>query len=308
MNSLRLADGRTLEYLTAGPADGTPLVFHHGTPFAAVLFEPMVAAAARHGLRLVVHSRPGYAGSTPLPGRTVADVTADVTALLAELGAERFLTVGWSGGGPHALACAALLPGRCVAAATIAGVAPYRADGLDWLAGMGAENIAEFEAAAAGVEPLSAFLGAEAEALADVRGEHIATALGDLVSEPDRNVLTDDFAEYSAAAFRLAVSTGTAGWLDDDLAFVGDWGFDPAAIQTPVSIWQGSEDRMVPFAHGRWLAARVPGAAVHLEPTEGHLSLLLARFGDIVAELAELAELAEQTGQVESPGQTARLP
>lgn len=286
MNSLRLADGRTLEYLAAGPADGTPLVFHHGTPFAAVLFEPMVAAAVRHGLRLVVHSRPGYAGSTPLPGRTVADVTEDVTALLADLGADRFLTVGWSGGGPHALACAALLPGRCVAAATIAGVAPYAADGLEWLSGMGAENIAEFTAAAAGAERLSEFLSAQAEALAHVRGEHIAAALGDLVPEVDRKVLTDDFAEYSAAAFRLAVSTGIAGWRDDDLAFVGDWGFDPAAISTPVSIWQGSEDRMVPFPHGRWLAERLPGAAVHLEPGEGHLSLVLARFDDIVAELA----------------------
>ncbi|NUR59503.1 MAG: alpha/beta hydrolase [Catenulispora sp.] len=286
MSSLRLADGRTLEYLTAGPADGTPLVFHHGTPFAAVLFEPMVAAAARHGLRLVIHSRPGYAGSTPLPGRTVADVTGDVTALLAEIGADRFVTVGWSGGGPHALACAALLSERCVAAATIAGVAPYTADGLDWLAGMGPENIEEFAAATAGVELLSAFLGAQAQALAQVQGNQIAAALGGLVSDVDRSVLTDDFAEYSAAAFRLAVSAGIAGWRDDDLAFVGDWGFDPAGVQTPVSLWQGAEDRMVPFAHGQWLAAQLPGASVHLEPAEGHLSLALARFDDIVAELA----------------------
>ncbi|MFD0639369.1 alpha/beta fold hydrolase [Catenulispora yoronensis] len=74
-------------------------MFHHGTPFAAVLFEPMVEAAARHGLRMVVHSRPGYAASSAQPGRTVASVVADVGELLAELGADRFLTVGWSGGG-----------------------------------------------------------------------------------------------------------------------------------------------------------------------------------------------------------------
>src|SRR6185436_14998446 len=107
MANLRLADGRTLEYLVTGPASGTPLVLHHGTPGAALQFEPQVAAATRHGLRVVSYSRPGYAGSSPQPGRSVAAAAADVAAILDELGAARFLTVGWSGGGPHALACAA---------------------------------------------------------------------------------------------------------------------------------------------------------------------------------------------------------
>jgi pimeloyl-ACP methyl ester carboxylesterase len=286
MSTLSLADGRILEYLVAGPADGTPLVFHHGTPFAAVLFDPIVEAAARHGLRLVAYSRPGYAGSSPRPGRTVASAAEDTAELLAALGAERFLTVGWSGGGPHALACAALLPERCVAAATIAGVAPYRAEGLDWLDGMGAENIEEFAAAAAGEESLTAFLSAAAKGLAQVQGEHIAAALGDLISDVDRRALTDDFADYSAAAFRKAVSAGIAGWREDDLAFMADWGFDLAAVKTPVAIWQGAEDRMVPFAHGRWLASHVAGATEELRPEEGHLSLVLDRFGEIVGGLA----------------------
>ena len=286
MTSLHLADGRVLEYLTAGPADGTPLVFHHGTPFAAVLFEPMVEAAAQQGLRLVAYSRPGYAGSSPQPGRTVAAAAQDTAALLAELGAERFVTLGWSGGGPHALACAALLQERCAEAATVAGVAPSGAEGLDWLDGMGAENVEEFAAAVAGVEPLTAFLKAAAAGLAQVRGDQIAAALGDLISEVDRRALTDAFADYSAAAFRKAVSEGIAGWRDDDLAFIADWGFDLTAVQTPVTIWQGAEDRMVPFAHGRWLASHVAGADEQLRPTEGHLSLMLDKFGEIVADLA----------------------
>ncbi|MFE2431661.1 alpha/beta fold hydrolase [Streptomyces sp. NPDC059373] len=285
MTNLHLADGRTLEYLVAGPADGTPLVLHNGTPSAAVFFEPMVAAAARHGLRVVVHSRPGYAASSPQPGRTVAAVAADVAAILDELGVDRFLTVGWSGGGPHALACAALLPGRCLAAATVAGVAPHGVEGLDWLGGMGAENIEEFGAAAAGEGPLTAFLSAQVPGLAEVQAGEIAAALGDLVSDVDRNALTDEFADYMAATFRAAVSGGIAGWRDDDLAFVGDWGFDLGAVEAPVSVWQGAEDRMVPYAHGRWLASRLTGATVHLEPTEGHLSLVLNAFDDIVTEL-----------------------
>lgn len=287
MTSLRLADGRNLEYLVAGPEGGTPLVFHHGTPFAALLFEPMVEAATRHGLRFVVHSRPGYADSSPQPGRTIASVAEDVAALLAALDADRFLTVGWSGGGPHALACAALLPERCVAAATVAGVAPYRAEGLDWLDGMGAENIEEFAAAVSGAAPLTEFLSAQAAGLANVQGADIAAALGELISEVDGRALSDAFAEFTAAAFRKAVSAGIDGWHEDDLAFIGDWGFDLAAIKTPVSVWQGDEDRMVPFAHGRWLAGALPGAAAQLLPNEGHLSLVLDRFDDVVADLVK---------------------
>lgn len=286
MTTLHLADGRTLEYLVAGPAGGTPLVLHNGTPTAAMLFAPMVAAAERHGLRVVAYSRPGYGGSSPRPGRTVAAVAADVAALLDALGADRFVTLGWSGGGPHALASAALLPDRCLAVATVAGVAPYGAEGLDWSAGMGAENLAEFAAAAAGPGPLSDYLTGEAAGLAQVKAEEVAAALGDLVSEVDRKALTDEFADYTAAVFRAALSAGIAGWRDDDLAFVQDWGFDLDGITVPVSVWQGAEDRMVPFAHGRWLAGRLAGATAHLLPTEGHLSLMLGAFDDIVAELA----------------------
>jgi pimeloyl-ACP methyl ester carboxylesterase len=285
VTNLELPDGRTLEYVVDGPAEGLPMVLHHGTPSAAVLFEPMVSAAARHGLRTVMHSRPGYAGSSAQPGRSVAAVAGDVTAVLDELGADRFVTVGWSGGGPHALACAALLPERCEAAASIAGVAPYDGEGLDWFAGMGAENIEEFGAAAAGEPQLVAYLAAAAPGLAGVQPAELVAELGDLVSEVDRKALTGDFAEYLAASCRASLATGIAGWRDDDLAFLADWGYRLAGIRTPVSVWQGAEDRMVPFDHGRWLAAHLPAATVHLEPAEGHLSLLFNRFDAVVAEL-----------------------
>jgi pimeloyl-ACP methyl ester carboxylesterase len=286
--NLELPDGRTLEYLVDGPADGLPLVFHHGTPSAAVPFPLMTAAAAEHGLRTVLHSRPGYAGSAPRPGRTVADDAADVAAILDALGAERFVTVGWSGGGPHALASAALLPDRCLAAATIAGVAPRRADGLDWLAGMGQENLDEFGAALAGEPALTAYLKEAAAGMAGVTGADIAAALGDLASDVDKRALTGDFADYLAENFRASVSTGIAGWRDDDLAFVADWGFPLDRFRVPVAIWQGAQDRMVPFEHGRWLAAHVTGAHVHLEPDEGHISLI-DKLEMIVADLVALA-------------------
>src|SRR5437660_2335451 len=146
VRQVRRSDGAALEVLS-DESDNEPLVFHWGTPCAAVWFDPLVSAASRAGLRLVTYSRPGYAGSTSRPGRTVADAAADVAAILDALGAGTFVTLGWSGGGPHALACAALLPDRCVAAASVAGVAPFTAPGLDWTAGMSPDNIAEFRAA-----------------------------------------------------------------------------------------------------------------------------------------------------------------
>lgn len=282
MEHLSLPDGRTLEYLAEGPSSAIPLVLHHGTPSGTVRYAPLFDAALAGGLRVVHASRPGYATSTPHPGRRVADVAADTAALLDALDAPTFVTVGWSGGGPHALACAALLPDRCLAAATIAGVAPYDAEGIDWLEGMGQENVAEFGAAVAGPGPLDAFLDAAAAPMTQVKPEQIIEAFGDLISDVDKQALTGGgLAEYLADSFRAAVSVSTAGWRDDDLAFVKDWGFALEDIKVPVSLWQGDQDRMVPFAHGGWLAAHLPSADVHLVPGEGHLSLI-ANFATIV--------------------------
>ena len=297
MERIELADGRTLEYVVEGPPGGLPLVMHHGTPQGAVRYAPLFDAATERGLRVVLHSRPGYASSTARPGRRVADVAADVVELLDAIGADSFVIAGWSGGGPHALACAALLPGRCKAAATIAGVAPYDAEGLDWLAGMGEENIAEFGAAALGVEQLDGFLAETAGELAQVRAEEVVAAFGDLLSEVDRKALVGGFADYLAESTRHAVSAGIDGWREDDLAFLADWGFPLDDLVVPVSIWQGDQDRMVPFAHGRWLSAHVAGAETHLVPGEGHLSII-DNFHAIVAHLLRSADL-----DVGTPGQ-----
>jgi pimeloyl-ACP methyl ester carboxylesterase len=229
----------------------------------------------------------------------VVDVAGDTAAILDELGADTFVTMGWSGGGPHALACAAALSGRCLAAASIAGVAPYQAEGLDWLAGMGQENVDEFGAAVQGEAALTKFLEAEAVVVGAVTGAEVARALGGLVIAADQTALTGDFADYVAAALRASMNTGIAGWRDDDLAFVKDWGFslgwepagDTPAASAPVAIWQGDQDKMVPFAHGQWLAAHVPGARTHLLPGEGHLSLTVSSLDRILDDLLDLAGL-----------------
>ena len=287
-------EGRVLEALVAGPDDALPLVFHTGTPSGLVWNAPLAEAAAARGLRTVMYARPGYGGSTPQPGRLVADAAADVDKILERIGADEFVTAGWSGGGPHALACAALLPVRCLAAATIAGVAPYDSPGLDWMAGMAEENHEEFRAALAGEADLITFLDGAAGPLREISAAQVADGLGGLVSETDKAALTGEFADYLATAFRAAVTPGIDGWRDDDLAFTRDWGLSLDALghATPVAIWQGDQDRMVPSTHGAWLAANIPLARARFRSGEGHLSLI-NRLGEILYDLMTLARPPE---------------
>jgi pimeloyl-ACP methyl ester carboxylesterase len=279
---VQLVDGRHLDVQHAGPRDAPAVVFQTGTPSAGLLFEPHVVAGIERGLRHIAYSRPGYGHSQRHPGRSVAACAADVAAVADALGAERFYTVGWSGGGPHALACAALLGDRVRAAATIASVAPWGAEGLDWLDGMGEENHEEFGAVLGGEAPLRAWMKANAPGFARITPEQAHVSMGDLVSDVDRDALTGEFARYFAALVGDALIQGFWGWFDDDLAVVEDWGFELAAITTPVTIWQGGQDRFVPPAHGGWLADHVTGAQSELRPDQGHLSLVVNEYGSIL--------------------------
>ena len=284
------ADGRDIDVLIAGPEGGRPLVVHEGTPAGLVLNARLGSAAIERGLRPVLAARPGYERSTPRPGRRVADVAADVTAVLDELGAREFVSIGFSGGGPHSLACAAWLPERCLAAASVAGVAPFDAVGLDFTAGMGPENVEEFQLAVRGAAALTPFLEKELAVLAQITGEQVTAAFGGLVSGADAAALTGEFADDLAASLRAAVREGIDGWLEDDLAFLAHWGFHLRDVGGRVAIWQGDQDNMVPFAHGQWLAAHTPGARVHLEPGAGHLTMTATAIDRILDDLLDLAE------------------
>ena len=281
-SSIATGGGRVVEVLDSGPSETGTVLFHTGTPGGLVPYQIGFEAAARRGVRLIQYGRPGYGDSTRQPGRSVADCIPDVVAIADALDVERMFVVGWSGGGPHALACAALLPERVISCATIASVAPVDAEGLDWLAGMGPENIEEFGLTREGPAVLRPHLERQAAAFGAVTGPEVADALGGLIDDVDRGALTGEFAEYMAASLREALRTGIWGWFDDDFAFDRDWGFDLKAIAIPVTIWQGAHDRMVPFDHGRWLARHVAGARAELRPAEGHISLVVSRFGDIL--------------------------
>jgi len=280
-------DGRSLEVFEAGNPDGPAVVAIYGTPSGGVVYEPHAAEAEARGIRFVSWTRPGYGASTSQPGRSVADFAPDATAVADALGIDRFVVWGVSGGGPHALACAALLGDRVTAAASLAGVAPYDAEGLDWLEGMGADNLEEFAAVLAGREALEPLLETHRAAFASVTGQGLREQWATLLSAADAAVVTAELADYLVENVRAGLATGVEGWVEDDLAFVEPWGFALDAIAVPVLVWQGEQDRFVPPSHGRWLADHVPGADARLTAEDGHLTLMEHRVPEVHAWLLE---------------------
>ena len=266
---IRLADGRTLHaYDTradgnVGTLSSPAAVFWlHGSPNVGSPPEPLFAVAEANGLRWVSYDRPGYGGSSPHDGRTVASAAADVAAVADALGIGRFTVLGHSGGGPHALACAALLPERVIAAVSVSAPAPYDADGLDWFAGWSPGITAENRAAAAGRAALDAhWAGAEPEDMDAFFTDADIAALGGGWS-------------WLAGVAGQAMEQGSEGLAEDTLAAVRSWGFSPAAIRVPVLIMHGADDKMVPCAHGAWLAARCPAAELRAVPGAGHITVL----------------------------------
>lgn len=285
---LHLRDGRLLEWTSVGPPDGTVLLCHHGTPSGATPLRAMSRATTARGVRLVTAARPGYGRSDRQPGRDVAAVAADAAELLDSLAVDSAYVLGWSGGGPHALACAALLPTRVRGVATIAGVAPFGEPDLDFLAGMGEDNVDEFGAALQGEDALRRLLDSLRPGLVQATGDTIRQELLGLLPAVDLEALTGEFADDLAAGMADALRSGVDGWLDDDLAFTRPWGFPFGALEgMRVDLWQGDQDLMVPFAHGQWLGSRVPGARSHLLAGEGHLSVTVGLVGSILDALLE---------------------
>jgi pimeloyl-ACP methyl ester carboxylesterase len=247
-------------------------VFHHGSPGCRLLGQEVTAAAADRGLRLISYDRPGYAGSMSHPGRRVADAAWDAAAIADALGIHRFAVWGISGGGPHALACAALLPDRITGAAVVCGVAPFDGAGLDFYDGMGESNRTEWEIARNDRERLEPFVReASAEVLASPAG--VLEAWGTLLSDGDREILLGGYGETMLGRMRIAMEPGIDGWMEDDIAFVEPWGLDPADITVPVAVFHGQQDTMVPHGHGAWLAGVIPGASFNSYPGDGHLTL-----------------------------------
>jgi pimeloyl-ACP methyl ester carboxylesterase len=252
-----LEDGRTLRAYDSGASEEFAIVWHHGSPQTGRPLEPLLEAAATRGIRLVSYGRPSYGGSTPNPGRDVGSAARDVEQVADALGVERFAVMGASGGGPHALACAALLPDRVSGVACLGGIAPYTED-FDWWAGMVSPG--GLRAAAGGREERARY--AETEEF-DPDG---FTAADWAALQGTWTSLGQDAGKAGAA--------GLDGLIDDEVAFVSPWGFDVEQIEAPVLIAHGGEDRVVPPAHAHYLARQCPESELWLRRRDGHVSIL----------------------------------
>jgi len=277
--SLRIAvadDGREVAFAVWGDPAGFPVMALHGTPGCRLYRWPDEDLYRNLGTCLVTHDRAGYGRSTRRRGRNVADEVDDVRLLADELGFDRFGVVGGSGGGPHSLACAALLSDRVVGAVCSVGVAPLGSPGLErdeWLAGQDPENVKEFGWAEAGEDVLTPELERMQATLLERVAVDPSTVLGDFeLSDSDRAQLSrPEVMQVIREGTAEQAVNGVAGWVDDDLAILSPWGFEVEAITVPVLVRYGMTDVLVPPAHGDWLAANVPGCVVVIDDVGGHL-------------------------------------
>jgi len=267
------ADGRTLMVEIGGDPKGVAILAHNGTPNTRHLRAPWLEDAAEHGIRLMSYDRPGYGGSTQQPGRTVADCAADVRSIAEALGIKRMAVWGASGGGPHALACAALLPDLVVAVTALCSIAPYGAAGLDYFSGMGKDNVDDIKLYVS--DPAAARMKSYQDRLdmLSLTADQLTEGWKSLLSAVDAAAVDDDLAAWLISGFQDGLATSDEGWWEDGAAHLAPWGFDLDTISMPVQVWHGRHDQFVPVQHGEWLAAHVPGAEAHISDTDGHLTL-----------------------------------
>jgi pimeloyl-ACP methyl ester carboxylesterase len=266
-------DGRTLRVLEQGDPDGRAVLVHNGTPNSRLMYRPDVESAERLGVRLISYDRPGYGGSTAQPGRSVGDCAQDVRAIATALGVEQLGVWGISGGGPHAIACAALLEDLVPAVGVLASPAPWGAPGLDYFAGMGERNADDAR------QQLKDPVAARERCRRDRTEMLRATAadvfddLGSLLSPVDAAMMTGELAEYFVEMGRSGLEPGSDGWWDDEMAMLAPWGFEIDSIRTPVLLRHGRADQFVPVGHGEWLARHIPGVQATITEDDGHLTL-----------------------------------
>jgi pimeloyl-ACP methyl ester carboxylesterase len=275
--SVTAPDGRTLAVEDTGDTNGRPVMVHVGTPAGRRLCgRHTIAEAERRGLRLISYDRPGYGGSTSRPGRTMADCAADVRAICDGLGITALPMWGSSGGGPHVLACAALLPDLVPAVVSLASPAPYDAEGLDWLAGFSPEALEEVRLMEEDEPAARGYFRRECDAILSAPPEQVARDNQWRTPNVDLAVLTDE-----AISMQLALAPGIEGSWEDCVAQITPWGFDVGTISVPVLLMHGREDPAVPFGHGQWLAAHIPGVDSRFFDGEGH-SLLERHLAEVL--------------------------
>lgn len=285
---IELPDGRTVEVATLGTPTGSTIFFHHGTPGTTrtvKMFEPLLELGDFY---LITASRPAYGRSSRDEGHRVSSAVDDAKVALAHVGRERYVALGWSGGGPRTLASAAL-DNACVGAVALASVAPADVD-FDWTDGMGPENVAEFTLAKEGGAPYEEYMEAVGGAIGGLNADNLYEVLGGLFPDADREALAEgNVRKTFVESMTYGFANGWRGYYDDNVALIAPWGFDVSDIEKPVHLFYGDVDLMVPPTHGAWLEAHIPAVVTHHWPNEGHLSVFLEHFEELADVLTELS-------------------
>ena len=286
MAEIKKSNNKIIEILDNEVQSDKAIIFHHGTPGDASFWQPWLDTAATFGMRAISYSRAGYGRSSRNLGRTVFSNNTDISEILDSLKISCFISIGWSGGGPHALATTCDY--RNFGAICLAGVGAYDAADLNFLEGMGQENHDEFGAALLGEKSITDWLMEFASNLQSVTGAEVLEAFGSLIGKADKAVLQDGYADEMAQVMRKGLALGFTGWVDDDLAFVKEWGFKLSAISKPVFLWQGDDDLMVPHAHSLWLEKNIPTAVLRSIPAQGHISIGIKYRSEILKQAHDL--------------------
>jgi pimeloyl-ACP methyl ester carboxylesterase len=267
---VRARDGRTLAFFERGAADGMPVLACHGTPGSRLTRHPDPTLYERHGVRMVAYDRPGYGRSDPHLGRSISDAVDDISAIADELGFERFVVVGGSGGAPHALACGALLGERVIRVGALVTPAPSDSPDFDFFTDLAEINVKEFGAAVEGREAIEAHLQPYVDELRR-DPEAVVEEISSELPDRDREILSrEDVREVLIDSFVEAVRQGTRGWADDDLAFAKPWGFELEDVEVETRLWQGELDVLAPRSHGDYVASRLPNARFEVLEGAGH--------------------------------------
>jgi pimeloyl-ACP methyl ester carboxylesterase len=278
--SLKLPDSRCIEYIDNGVSSKSALILHHGTPTSMTVWGTWLAAAAELGIRAIAFTRPGYASSDRKVGRSIIDANEDLEEILNQLAVENFVSVGWSGGGPYALASGLL--NKCSGVQLIASVSPYDAEDFDWFQDQTPEMVEEAKISARSLEDSINFKENYYKEIRDMTAEQFLTEYAKRLSFESFETTYREFSKDLSFSMHDALRDGVIGYAEDEYAFLRNWGFDTKEIQVPVLIWQGLDDLSVSPHMARWLNANISNPTLKLLEGQHHSSIMVEKRAEIL--------------------------
>lgn len=278
--SLKLPDGRCIEYIDNGVSSKSALILHHGTPTSMTVWGTWLAAAAEEGIRAIAFTRPGYASSDRKVGRSIIDANEDLVEILNQLAVEKFVSVGWSGGGPYALASGLL--NKCSGVQLIASVSPYDAEDFDWFQDQTPEMVEEAKISARSLEDSINFKENYYKEFRDMTAEQFLTEYAKRSSFESFETTYREFSKDLSFSMHEALRDGVIGYAEDEYAFLRNWGFETKEIQVPVLIWQGLDDLSVSPHMARWLNANISNPTLKLLEGQHHSSIMVEKRAEIL--------------------------